>query len=105
MRVLRAHGVPGLRRGRLQGERHLLTWKGLGSSKTHSPLARGQSSQQLEMRRLQEKLFLSRVPFRVPLRVVRHDGNTSLILRCNVIPLHPIYTQRGVQRSSGWLPS
>lgn len=74
MRILRAHGVPGFCRGRLQGERHVSTWEGLGAGKPHSSLARRQSSQQFEMRCLQEKLFFCRVPFRVSLRVVRHDG-------------------------------
>lgn len=77
MQVLRAHGLPELCRARLQGERHVFTWKGLGTGKTHPSLARRQSSQQFEMRCLQEKLFHCRVPFRVSLRVVRHDGNSS----------------------------
>lgn len=80
MRILRAHGVPGFCRGRLQGERHVSARKGLGAGKPHSSLARRQSSQQFEMRCLQEKLFFCRVPFRVSLRVVRHDGKCFPLL-------------------------
>jgi len=66
--------MPGLCGGGLQGERHVLAWEGSVSGETHSSLARRQSSEQFEMCRMQEGLFFCRVPFRVPLRVVRHDG-------------------------------
>lgn len=73
MRVLRAHRMPRLRCGRLQGECHIPTWEGSVSSEAHSSLAGRQSSEQLEMCRMQEELFYCRVPCRVSLRVVRHD--------------------------------
>lgn len=78
MRVLRARRMPRLRGGRLQGECHVSTWEGFVSSEAHSSLAGRQSSGQLEMRRMQEELFYCRVPCRVPLRVVRHDGKRTI---------------------------
>lgn len=80
MRVLRARRMPRLRGGRLQGECYVSTWEGSVSSEAHSSLAGRQSSEQLEMRRMQEELFHCRVPCRVSLRVVRHDGKGKIRL-------------------------
>lgn len=78
MRVLRARRMPRLRGGRLQGECHIPTWEGSISSEAHSSLAGRQSSEQLEMCSMQEELFYCRVPCRVSLRVVRHDGKRKI---------------------------
>jgi len=70
--------MPRLRGGRLQGECHISTWEGSVSSEAHSSLAGRQSSKQLEMCRMQEELFYCRVPCRVSLRVVLHDGKKKI---------------------------
>lgn len=74
MRVLRARRMSRFRSSRLQGERHVFTWEGPGSGETHSSLAGRQPSKQLQMCRMQEELRFCRVPFRISLRMVRHDG-------------------------------
>lgn len=65
--------MPGLCRGRLQGERDLCAGKGSEQREAPAPLARGQSTPDLEMLLLQEDLLVVRVLDRLPMRVVRHD--------------------------------
>lgn len=85
MRVLRARGMRGLRSGRLQGERDVLRGQ---RAATRASLARGKPTRQQQVRRVPPRLLVSRVPHRLPLRVVRQHGTYILTKKLHILRLY-----------------